>query len=220
MNARGDGSYHPWGLTAFSAAVAAGLVVAVILWLAGTGDHSSAPEAAVPTAGVQVPQGPASPSSTLPAPSPEFSAAPVTSAAIDLGLLCSSTKNVAEYNISDGCSSGSTAIGGQLFAYAMRDFATYTPNTLLQMNTGSCSMLHIRFAFQSPPNAVPTPLTISLKQTHTAERSVTINSGTVGSLDAPLDGGPWLLSGLAPQNYVVVYFAGTATCGTRDGALA
>ncbi|MGA2877214.1 MAG: hypothetical protein ABSE82_16985 [Nitrososphaerales archaeon] len=119
-----------------------------------------------------------------------------------------------------GCGLNTVQVGANLFTYDLEgNFSGYQPPnyaTLIMFPANTCRSITLNFAL-SETNTQPTDTAyIQIIQTTLDPEQASTPQGTVGTLVANLDGGPWYLQNSA-INGDNVYYNGSASCWTASG---
>lgn len=227
-------SRHPlW--SALIATVVGGLILAGILGgihafghdghssqtLSGTQPSGSPPASnAMPTTGHPSKSAGSNPVPTSAAPTqpprPQYSS-------VSFASLCSS-QDATQSNFGD-CSDEQTAtIGQSVYAFSSYAYA-YDPASdndppLLSLPSTTCRSLSLRFAIQ-PSYGTPSELRVTVSVKSRGSQSVTIAPNQLGTMKAPLSGGPFEIDASANRPMGggwLLLMDGHASCSTNSGS--
>ena len=118
---------------------------------------------------------------------------------------------------SDGCGPGTTQVGSTVFSYAgvFGDFANKTYPTYyepLSVPRTTCRSVALRWSEYGGSG----PTYVQIVQSATDPQAASAAPDVVGTMDAHLDGGPWILD-VASDGSVDIAVNGTFNCYTSTG---
>lgn len=148
-------------------------------------------------------------------------------ATVDLPALCDSPAATLHQTINDfggsGCKANNqtTVVGSTAFTWEMLAPANTPAQAIVTFGATSCRSITLRFALD--PSSLENGLaaTLSVVQGGTAAPQSATSSGNIATLNAHLNGGPWVLMGkttIMNGGEWSVFVSGHASCSTADGA--
>lgn len=141
---------------------------------------------------------------------------------VSLSNLCNAPNSSGGYRIGgSGCAPGTIQVAGKLFQYAFigNYNALRPPNTgaIMSFSATTCDSISLQFSLGQGQQASAGDVAFAeVVQTKSDLQSASAPLGTVGTLNASLDGGPFNINNSA-TNGDEVYWAGSAMCWSATG---